>query len=73
MFQVPLLVFLKENLGLVQENPGTTIGNIRIADRLHQFVPARRDGRPSKIVCDMDVGAHRKFSSAQKARSLAGA
>ena len=39
-----IIISSQINLGVIQENPSTTAGTIRILDHIQKYVPSRTDG-----------------------------
>ena len=57
------------DIGVVPESPGTTVGMIRILDRLHELIASKADGRPRPTQTSVDVGAAENILSAKRVRA----
>ncbi len=60
---------LQINVGVIQENPASTAGAIRILDKLHEYVPIRSDGSLYTVLCHGDELTVERQRDAKLARA----
>lgn len=57
------------NIGIIDENPSTTAGVIKISDHLHRYVPRGPDGKLRVIPTHGDAMSVERMVEGQKARA----
>ena len=61
-------MYLQVNLGVVDANPSTTTGAIKIMSTLQEYVPRSEQNALHQLVCHVDGGAHERMVDAQNSQ-----